>query len=1656
MNPITHHSPAASTTTVDDLCTHITETYPGESSLLCDFARLFFTKSPRSLLAERDVETLTSLTRGAFRFLQSSRGDEPSVQVVNPEDEGWKAPVTVIRARLGDRPFIVDTIREYLSAENIQIHHYIYPVLRVVRDAAGEVVGLEEPTEPPLVAVVHCEVSRIASAERRAELEAEICRRLNDVVAATNDFGAMLEQLERVAQEVQDYAERLPERAPEFEEIGDFLRWLRLENFVFLGYRAYRLEHEGDATALHVEPDTGIGILGRQKDSKYAGGVPLSELPDALRRRVVAGPTLIISKTNRESTVHRRARMDYIGIKRLDERGRVVGEHRFLGLFTSKAYAEHAEVIPILRQKLERVLQSSGAAPGSHDYKEIITIFNAMPKEEVFQASAAELEREIQTVLSWLFVDEVHVTLRPDPLGRGASVMVILPRGKFSGEVRQRIEEALLRRLDGSILNYHLALSAGDQARLHFYVSASAEAVQSCNPRELEYEITQIIRSWEDRLTEELEREFDPAEAHRLVRVYAPAFNDEYRAATLPAVAIQDIRQLEALLTENRGVRLDLRSPRGRGRAEDFAGVSILKLFLRDERLVLSDFMPMLEYAGVRVLEMTPFAVTGPGLPNFMIYSFAVQGPEGQPLPTDRTAALAEMLLDVREGIARNDAFNSICISAGLRWRELEVLRTYAHYGFQVGMLPTRFAVARALTRYPEIARLLMAYFRAKFDPELGDGEATSAERGARADRQAAGTGEGSGTPLDATSEIRDRDEAIRQAYEAVTNALDSVSALADDRALRRMLALMSATMRTNYYRHGGADPTFTSGGAPYVSIKIGCADVDELQKSRLLYEIYVHSANMEGIHLRGASVSRGGIRWSDRPDDFRTEILGLVTTQMVKNAVIVPGGSKGGFITRRSFADRDAMMAEAADQYRTLIRGMLDITDNIVDGRVVPPTGVVRHDGDDPYLVVAADKGTAHLSDSANAVSTEYGFWLDDAFASGGSYGYDHKKEGITARGAWECVRRHFREMGKDIQTEPFTVVGIGDMSGDVFGNGMLLSRQIRLLAAFDHRHIFIDPDPDPETSYLERERMFRLPRSSWEDYDRSLLSPGGMIVPRGSKEVTLTPEARRALGLSEQVTRLDGEALIRAVLKAPAELLWNGGIGTYVKDPDETHADAGDSTNDPVRVNADELRCLVVGEGGNLGLTQRARISFALRGGRINTDALDNSAGVDMSDHEVNLKILLGSAVAAGELSIERRNELLERMANEVNRLVLKNNINQSLAISLDQTRSREALRDFAALISSFERERILDRGSEDLPTTETIQEREAMGIGLTRPTLCVLLAFAKLYTKGRLLASELPDDPALFPYLHGYFPAEGVEAAGEDRMAKHRLRREIITTELVNDLVDLMGSSFLHRVARDSGQEIPAAVRAWLIASQVSGAPEVRADLARLEGEVPAQVIYRWLFGLARVLERTTLWALANVTPEASTTAVIEDLRSGLARLRAEFAQIVTGEDRELFINRVQELSELGVDDALGQRIITLRFLPQMLNIMRIAQEAGQDPVDTASAYYRVSTDFGCAALRQALAATASDEPWEQRYVQLLVEDVDRAHRALTRKALAGRAEGIPLEKALARVEAARGAQIEAYRSLMQELAGFETAPLAGYALAARALGEVAGSA
>ena len=1535
--------------------------------LIEKFVPVFIGKAPVDLLEERGTEYLARMCLNSFLFLDRSRPDRVDVEVLNPreEDTGWYAPVTIVRTNVSERPFIVDTIREFLHSHDRRIAHIVYPLMMVERDEDGWITDLHPPVERRRTeSMVYAEISRVDDPEMLESLRVETERRLEDVVKATDDFGLMVDKIGDVVSELNFRMREFRERRAEFREIQAFLRWLRDGGFVFLGYRSYTFEpvETGGEQCVMVEPGSGLGVLQDEGESTFARPVPVSKLRPGMRERALSGPILIISKTNAESTVHRRARMDYIGVKKLRGDGTVSGEHRFLGLFTSKAYSEPAQDIPILRQKLETILENSGLAEGSYDYKEVITIFGSLPKEELFLASSEEIAKDIRTILIRYNTAEVFVSVRRDVLGRGVSIMVVLPRSRFSGSFRREFEAWLVSRYGTEILNYHLAMSAGDQARLHFYLGGAPENLAQVDAEELRTTVADLTRSWFDEVRDLLSNVRPPDEARRLARHYSRAFAPEYKAANDPRVAIRDIQELEAMRAEGRteSVRF-FADPSSGGKCE-------LKVYIRHHPIILSDFMPILENCGLRVIAVSPFELHEEGKDDSVIYSFDVQTSDGERVDVEgRGEVLSEVILAVRDGDASNDRFNQLVLRTGMAWREIEVLRAYASYAFQIGAIPSRQVLPMALDSYPSIGQLLFRLFEVRFDPDRPD---TPEERGEK------------------VAELRSR----------ITQELVGVGSLAHDRALRAYQTVILATIRTNYYRNGGRNPNRRSGGVPYVSFKFDCEQLQAVSKSRLKYEVWVRSSRMEGIHLRGAAVARGGIRHSDRPDDFRTEVLGLVYTQVVKNAVIVPSGSKGGFVCLRSFPEREAMAHEAREQYRTLMRGLLDITDNLSDDRR-PPPGVIRYDGFDPYLVVAADKGTAPFSDTANAIASDYGFWLDDAFASGGSNGYDHKEVGITAGGAWESVKRHFLEMGRNIQQDPFTVAGIGDMSGDVFGNGMLLSRCIRLVAAFDHRNVFIDPDPDPETSWDERKRIFELPRSSWDDYDRTLLSPGGLIVPRGVKSVDLTPEVRDALGIPADVETLDGESLIRAVLRAPVDLLWNGGIGTYVKADHESHADAGDTSNDPVRVNASELRAKVVGEGGNLGFTTAARVDYALSGGRINTDALDNSGGVNLSDREVTLKILLNEVLNTGVVTREERNDLVHRLTDAVAALVLEDNESGCKAVSFDEYRARRGVDRYWALMTHLGRSGLLDRDAEGLPSWDQLSSRKEANQSLTRPELSVLLSYAKLHLKSALLASNLPDEASTADYFFDYFPFGALKVVGRERAMNHRLRREIVACQMTNDLVDLMGSTFIHRLSRETGREPWEIARAWLVAAKLTQHHLLLNEIRSREGVVATAVTYRWTMALARVLERTTRWVLANCDPEESTTALIEGSLEGLGTVRQKFHEIVAGEDREDFLRRVRDGMPSVDDEAFVRNLVALRFLDHLLEILRLARATGTDPVKAARVYYWVTEELRIPWLIRSIENSSGEGRWQQRWALGLVQDLGAIRRNLTEDALAG---------------------------------------------------------
>jgi glutamate dehydrogenase len=1505
-----------------------------EAAQLGTFARLLAARGTGYLdtLADEDA---AALVESAFRFYVGP-GPVVRVRAITPTyaTDGWDAPGSIIETCIPDRPFVVDTIRERLAAAGLtEVRALLHPVLTVRRDATGRVEFLAPPEEPGgHESFVHVAVPPLADPARLARLVEDIRGDLEDVRLVTDDFATMVARAQAVAGQLDVLGRGTPQAqvAAEATVVADFLRWLVDGAFVFLGYREYGIVARDGVELLATRPGTGLGLLRREMRSSFAVPRPLAEVSDAVRARLAPGRLLTVTKTLAVSPVHRRARMDDIGVKELDADGRVTGERRFVGLFTSKAYAEEAAEIPLLRRLLRQILTAEQVVPGGHDYKEIVAIFNALPKWELFASTAAEVGEQIRTILAAAVSDDVVVAVRRPAASQRVSVLVVLPRARFSGAARARIQEVLAARLGATLLDYQLVLGEGDRALLHFAFAAGPDAGAAPTDEELRAVIGGIVCTWEEQLEDALVERLGEDDGRRLARRWAPALPGDYKAVVTVARAAADVVRLDAATgARTTQVVLDGGDP---GRA-----TTALCFYVPEAPPVLSECMPMLEHLGLRALAEDQVTVAPAGGPPVCIQTFFVQDRAGQPLDVATVAPrLTEALLALRAGRVESDPLNHLVLEAGLSWQEVDCLRAYCGYAAQLG-LAARPVVLATVAAHPESARLLFASFAARFRP--------------------AGAGEGP--------------EAVRQRFVA---SLDGVQDLREDLLLRALADLVEATVRTNAFTRA-AD-------RDHVAFKIRSTDLQHVPPPRPLYEIFVHSPGMEGIHLRAGRIARGGLRYSDRPEDFRTEVLGLMKTQTVKNAVIVPMGAKGGFVLK---GRREPAAVVAA--YRTLIRGLLDLTDNLVAGRVVHPPELVIYDEEDPYLVVAADKGTAAFSDVANAIAAEYGFWLGDAFASGGSHGYDHKRLGITARGAWECVRTHCVELGLDADTAPLTVAGVGDMGGDVFGNGLLRSPHLRLRAAFNHRHVFLDPEPDPGASFAERERLYRAAQG-WDAYDRAVLSPGGAVVERAAKKVTLAPEARALLGLGEEA--VSGEHLVQAVLRLDVDLLFNGGIGTYVGAAGETDAEIRDAVNDRVRVKAGALRARMVAEGGNLGFTQRARIEYALAGGRINTDAIDNSAGVDMSDHEVNLKIGLQSAVESGALAPAARNALLEELTDDVAARVLAHNRAQSRVLGLDHARSRTRLEDFRELMGELERSAGLDRALEALPDRDALRARRGTFLGLTRPELAVLMAYAKIHIQRELLASAVPDDPLLAPFLAGYFPAP-LAARFPEAVRAHPLRREIIATTVANAVVDTLGATFVYRVTRDTGATVGEVVRAWAVAWAVAGGAELVAAVAAsargADVEASCQLV------LERTAERVTKWILANTDPARPAAEVVAELAPAVARVRGRLAEWIAGAEAEAFQRVVAELEMAGLPGALAHDLASAGWLTGALDAVTVAGEADVDAETAAACYYGLGQQLDFAWLWSRLDEAGAEDRWQRRAVEGLVDDLLRARRQLT---------------------------------------------------------------
>lgn len=1380
------------------------------------FIQEFYAKLPAPDLVAIAPERAVAIAKNAFEFLSNRIGSEPKIRIFTPEKEnhGYEVKHMVLELINDDMPFLLDSLSMELTRQGFIIYNTIHPIFNMSRDGKGNISGFNKDSGKK-ESLIHFEISALPENLGADELKAHLEWVLRNVRASVDDWKKIVDKAKKTADSLGEY--NIPKELGSAGEVKDFLNWLVDKNFVFLGYAEYDFFDEKGKEILTAIPESKLGILRIAQEYSPCG---LESLKPEQRHFLLTPQLIEITKSNRHSLVHRNVPMDYIGIKRFDKKGGVIGEVRFLGLFTSNVYYQSTEEIPLIRHKVARVLENAAFDPASHDGKSLKTILEFLPRDEIFQMSEDEIFETSMGIFALEAKPTIRIFARKDVFERFVSFMVFVPRERFSTELRRQIQKIIENNYKGITSSFSTQIADAPLARLNLIIRTTPNDIPQVHLPEIEREIAKCAYMWSDLLYEALLVSHSEKAAEKLLKLYGDAFPQSYINRYNQHAAAYDINKIEEALA---GCCLTMELFRDNTEEERFLH---LKTYNPNEEIALSDILPILENAGFRVIEEYPFLIKPQNGNVVWIRDFRLEHIGNMSADFNEIKPLLEeALLKIWNQEVENDRFNALILKAGINWRQVVILRAYAKYLKQINFAQGQSVICQAFTLYPQIVKNIITFFEERFDPDL--------------------------------KQVSDSVELLFE------EQLVQVASAVHDHIFRRYIDLIKATVRTNYFQ-------LTEGNIhkPVLSLKFNSSLIPDLIKPVPYAEIFVYSVRVEGIHLRGGKVARGGLRWSDRGDDFRTEILGLVKAQMVKNSVIVPVGSKGGFVLKRPPALRNELQEEAVACYRLYLSGLLDVTDNIINGKITPPTRTVRHDGDDPYLVVAADKGTATFSDIANAISTDYNFWLGDAFASGGSAGYDHKKMGITARGAFISVIRHFAEMGIDIETTPFTAVGIGDMAGDVFGNGMLLSQNIRLVAAFNHLHIFIDPNPDEKTSFAERKRLFDLPRSNWTDYDTKLISKGGGIYERSAKSINLSPEAQKALGVDK--ANFSPDELIKAILLAPVDLLWNGGIGTYVKAESESDEQVGDRANNAVRVNGVELRCKIIGEGGNLGFTQRGRIEYARNGGRINTDAIDNSAGVDCSDHEVNIKIAFSRDIANKNLSLEKRNLLLSSMTDEVAELVLKDNILQTQAITMAQVKGIKRLDSQTRFIHHLEKIGMLNRKIEFLPDDKQIAEMKVNGKSLTRPELAVLVAYSKMFLYNELLASNLPDDKYFISDLKQYFP-EAMRLDFSSSIEEHPLKREIIATVITNDIINRGGISFAFNISQDLSVSLRDVAAAYVIARDLFDLEKIWQEI---DGEMNTVKQSELIFSVQKFMERTIFWLIRNMLLPLNISEIIAD--------------------------------------------------------------------------------------------------------------------------------------------------------------------------------------
>ena len=1573
------------------------------------FLRRYYRHVATEDLLTRAAEDLLGAALTHRQLAQTRPVGTAKVEVFNPEfeEQGWASGHTVVQIVTDDMPFLVDSVTAELMRMGRTVHIVVHPLMLVRRDATGELEEILDRGAADSGGVdgggpaaefgvlreswMHLEIDRDSDPADREQVAANLRRVLSDVREVVEDWPKMRAKCTEIAQ-ILDQSPPVGIPAEEIEQTRRLLAWLADNHFTFLGYREYELSHDAGADVLTAVQGTGLGLLRYDAPGE---GVRLSERASGVARE---RKLLIVTKANSRATVHRSTYLDYISIKTFDQAGEVTGERRFLGLFTSTAYTESVMRIPVLADKIDAIFEATGFTADSHSGKDLLEVLETYPRDELFQADQDELHDNATAVLHLQERRKTKLFLRKDEFGRFMSCLVYIPRDRYNTAVRLKMESILRAAFQGASVDYTTRVSESALARLHFVVRVpQGQSIPDVDRAVLERQLIDATRTWDEDLNEAARTEHGEEAAARLAGLYGKAFPEAYKEDFTPRVGVADIRHMEALGTEEATELNMYQEPAAPQNERRF------KLYRRGP-LSLTQVLPMFTDLGVEVVDERPYEIDRSDGVTVHIYDFGLRVRNDKVWTGESRDRMRELFQEavwaVWNGRAESDGFNALVLGAGLTWRQVVIIRTVAKYLRQTQSTFSQDYLENALVQNLAIAGRLVSLFETRFDPSRYAGKA-SAERTA----------------------------AEESLVEEITRALDDVMSLDQDRIIRAFLGVIRAGLRTNYYQRGeDGEPK------PYVSLKLNPKAVPDLPAPRPAFEIWVYSPRVEGVHLRFGPVARGGLRWSDRREDFRTEVLGLVKAQMVKNAVIVPTGSKGGFYAKQlpdPTQDRDAWLAEGVGSYKVFISGLLDITDNRVAGGVVAPSGVVRHDSDDPYLVVAADKGTATFSDIANGVAQSYGFWLDDAFASGGSAGYDHKAMGITARGAWESVKRHFREMGVDTQTEDFTAVGIGDMSGDVFGNGMLLSEHIRLVAAFDHRHIFIDPDPVAATSFPERQRLFELPRSSWADYDTALISAGGGVFDRTAKSVPVTPEMVEALGLPKQVQHMTPAELMKAILQAPVDLLWNGGIGTYVKAGTEENSAIGDRANDAIRVNGHQLRCRVVGEGGNLGLSQLGRIEAALHGVRVNTDAIDNSAGVDTSDHEVNIKILLTGLMREGDLTLKQRNTLLASMTDEVAAQVLRDNYEQNVLLGNARAQEHGMVTVHQRLMHWLEERGDLDRELEFLPSDAEIERRSSEGLGLKSPEFSVLVAYAKLALKEDLLPSELPDDPWFQSTLAGYFP-EPIRERFAAELAEHPLRREIVTNAVVNSMVNRGGITFAFRAIEETGATPEQIARAFVVAREIFDLPGFVRDVEALDNAVTTDVQTQLYLEFRRLIDRAIRWFLTSRPSRLDVANEVSRFAGVVGEFAPRVPQMLRGAELKRLQRNAKEYEKVGVPEALALRAASLLDQFSLLDIVDIATDTGESPSDVAPLYFVVSERFGIDLMLGRVTSLPRDDRWDALARGALRDDLYAVLESLVRAVIESTDSG---KEPLGRYDQWATANAESLTRARTSLAGIE---------------------